>query len=95
VNCSGCHDGTDPQAGGLDLRHPATDVAGLVGQPARGTKCAPAGRPLLEPGGTGLLLDKLRPTPPCGDRMPQGTYPFTEDEIACVSGWLSTVSEAR
>ena len=89
INCSGCHDGTQPGEGGLDLRSPDAQVAALVGRVARSDKCASTGRVLLEPDGTGLFLDKLGPAPPCGDRMPQGARPFTDDEIACVETWIA------
>jgi hypothetical protein len=60
-----------------------------VGRPAGGAKCAATGRALVEPGGAGLFLDKLGPSPPCGDRMPQGTFPLAEADVSCVARWLS------
>jgi hypothetical protein len=92
VNCSGCHDGTQPEAGNLDLRSPEVAVAALVGRSARGAKCASTGRVLVEPDGTGLFMDKLGPTPPCGDRMPQGARPLSDEEMACVAAWVSDVA---
>jgi hypothetical protein len=91
VNCSGCHDGTEAESGALDLRAPDS-VAALVGQPARGAKCAATQLSLLNPDGGGLFVEKLGPAPPCGDRMPQGTYPLSPDEMACVESWLDALA---
>jgi hypothetical protein len=40
---------------------------------------------------TGLFLDKLGPTPPCGVRMPQLLNPLSSTEIACVQKWANNV----
>lgn len=89
VNCSGCHDGSSSTTGFLDLRHPDAQIGDLVGKPASGPACAGTGAVLVESGGRGLLLDKLSEAPPCGDRMPQGTFPFSMEEIACVQQWVA------
>jgi hypothetical protein len=91
VNCSGCHDGVSQSTGFLDLSAP-TSVAGLVGKPAAGPDCASTGVVIINADGSGLFLDKLRSPPPCGDRMPQGTYPLSSEEIACVASWVAVVA---
>jgi len=89
VNCSGCHDGSPEDSGGLDLGAPNL-VARLLGKPASGPRCAALGAVLIDSQGGGLLLDKLATPPPCGDRMPQGSFAFSTDETACVSAFITT-----
>jgi hypothetical protein len=92
VNCSGCHDGVSETTGFLDLTSPDS-VASLVGKPAAGPKCAATGAVLINTDGRGLFLDKLQSPPPCGDQMPQGTFPLTAEEIACVTSWVAAVAQ--
>ena len=94
VNCSGCHDGVSETTGFLDLTSP-DGVASLVGKPAAGPKCAATGAVLINTDGGGLFLDKLRSPPPCGDQMPQGTFPLTAEEIACVTSWVASVAHTH
>jgi hypothetical protein len=94
VNCSGCHDGVSETTGFLDLTAPDS-VAMLVGKPAAGPKCAAGGAVLINTDGSGLFLDKLQSPPPCGDQMPQGTFPLTSEEIACVASWVAMVAASR
>ena len=94
VNCSGCHDGVSETTGFLDLRSPDS-IAGLVGQPAAGPKCTAGAPVLINADGSGLFLDKLQSPPPCGDQMPQGTFPLSSEEIACVTSWVAMVAVAR
>ena len=95
VNCSGCHDGVSETTGFLDLTSPDA-IPSLVGKPAAGPKCAAAGEVLIDTAdGGGLFVDKLRSPPPCGDQMPQGTFPLSSEEIACVTSWLATVAASR
>jgi hypothetical protein len=94
VNCSGCHDGASETTGFLDLTA-ADAVAALVGKPAAGPKCAASGAILINADGTGLFVDKLRAPPPCGDQMPQGTFPLSAEEISCVTSWVATVAASR
>jgi len=91
VNCSGCHDGVSETTGFLDLRSPESIVR-LVGKPASSPTCAGGGAVLIDGDGGGLFVDKLRSPPPCGDQMPQGTFPLSADEIACVASWVATVA---
>ena len=94
VNCSGCHDGISETTGFLDLTSPDS-IAGLIGQPAAGPKCAAGAPVLIDADGSGLFLDKLQSPPPCGDQMPQGTFPLSSEEIACVTSWVAMVAAAR
>jgi len=91
ANCSGCHDGVSETTGFLDLTSPDS-IAALVGKPAAGPKCAASGAILIDTDGRGLFLDKLDSPPPCGDQMPQGTFPLSAEEIACVTSWVVTVA---
>ena len=93
VNCSGCHDGVSETTGFLDLTSPESAVPALVGKPAAGPKCASTGRTLIAPDGSGLFVDKLHAPPPCGDQMPQGTFPLSAEEIACVEQWVATIAQ--
>jgi hypothetical protein len=95
VNCSGCHDGVSETTGFLDLRFPDDSVANLVGRAAAGPACAATGRLLINADGSGLFVDKLAAPAPCGDQMPQGTFPFTAEETACVARWVATIAQAR
>jgi len=88
VNCSGCHDGSPGDAGDLDLGAPDL-VARLLNKPSSGPRCATLGAPLIGSQGGGLLLDKLATPPPCGDRMPQGSFPLTADEISCLTAFVA------
>ena len=92
VNCSGCHDGSAPLSGVMDLRWPEQDVALLVGKPAAGVACGAGAATLINPDGSGVFIDKLRAPPPCGDRMPQGTFPLTTAEIDGIARWLQDVA---
>jgi len=92
VNCSGCHDGVSETTGFLDLTSPDS-IAVLVGKPAAGPRCAAGGAVLINADGTGLFVDKLRAPAPCGDQMPQGTFPLTAEEIACVEQWVAAVAQ--
>jgi hypothetical protein len=94
VNCTGCHDGVSDVTGFLDLTSPDS-IATLVGKPAQGPKCAASGAILINTDGSGLFLDKLNSPPPCGDQMPQGTFPLSSEEIACVASWVAMVAAAH
>src|SRR6185295_14233325 len=90
VNCSGCHDGSASATGFLDLRTPQAIVQ-LRDQPASGPKCSGMGLTLVNGDGSGLLVSKLRAPPPCGDQMPQGTFPLSSQEIACVEQYVASL----
>ena len=95
VNCSGCHDGVSETTGFLDLRVPDAAVASLIGHAAAGPACAATGQTLVNADGSGLFVDKLAAAPPCGDQMPQGTFPLTAEEMTCVAAWVATIARAR
>ncbi|HEX3694310.1 MAG TPA: hypothetical protein VH374_02880 [Polyangia bacterium] len=42
---------------------------------------------------TGLFLDKLKATPPCGAQMPLATVaaPLSATEMACVQKWANNI----
>jgi hypothetical protein len=81
---AGCHD-TDTQLINLDLESPGV-AARLIGR--RSAACGQ--RALVDPSDPerSALLLKLRAAPPCGDRMPVGTPPLSNEEIACVRAWI-------
>jgi hypothetical protein len=43
----------------------------------------------------GLFVEKVTQAhPSCGDRMPQGMLPLSDDEIACVKAWVTMAAQA-
>jgi hypothetical protein len=97
---SGCHASTQPAAG-LDLMSAGladrlldkSPVAGVGLQPSM---CVGANRNYLNGGSdpaTGLLLDKVGTTPPCGARMPSGLPPLNNSQMACLRSWALTVTK--
>jgi hypothetical protein len=40
---------------------------------------------------TGLFLDKLKPNPPCGLRMPSASPPLAATEIDCIQKWANNI----
>lgn len=83
---SECHSRT-VRSGGLDLESP--DIAARVLGVASAT-CSD--QTLLNPGdGTGFLLDKLGPSPACGDRMPQGAPPLSAGDMTCLRSWAASL----
>jgi hypothetical protein len=94
-----CH-GTMPAAG-LDLLSPGWEARLLGGAPTRGagllekTMCADQGRVYLVPGSNpavGLLMDKLRPNPPCGHQMPYGLPALQPADVACFQAWATALT---
>lgn len=98
---AGCHSATAPAAG-LDMVTAGWE-AKLVGKAAGGTTtgtaslCGGMGRVLLTAGSqpaTGLFLDKLKATPPCGEKMPNvPLLELTTAEIACVQAWATNLTK--
>jgi len=81
---SGCHTDT-----GLDnLGDPATARATLLAATAHGPGCN-AGQMMVVPNNPdqSLLVQKLRPNPPCGGQMPPGAS-LTPEEIDQVAMWI-------
>ena len=88
--CAECHDADQPEAG-LDLVSPG--VSGrLVGVLSTSRPCL--GRPRIDRDGGSyhLLLDKLRPSPGCGLRMPKAGAYLTLDESDCVRAWVEAAA---
>jgi hypothetical protein len=42
----------------------------------------------------GLFVQKVEASPPCGDQMPQGMFPLTDDEISCIKMWATLAARA-
>lgn len=94
-SCDGCHSGPSPQ-GELDLSGRDLAYAALVGQPARGPRCADPPHTLVVPGDVdgSLLYAKLAMIQDCGLGMPggeppRGQPPFTEAQLAVVAAWIA------
>jgi hypothetical protein len=106
-NCAltgACHDAAGSAANFSLTGLPFTDIAGwrerLVGQHSTGggvlaSACANSQQFYLAPGSfpaTGLFLNKLRPNPSCGERMPViGDY-LTASELDCVQRWANLLT---
>jgi hypothetical protein len=103
-NCavSGCHTGGSvPTTGaGLDLTIDSGIKGRLVGVMSSGASgnifsmCGNVSEPYLTAGSnpaTGLLVDKIHPSPPCGVQMPQvGT--ITTAQQNCIVQWATTLT---
>ncbi len=88
--CGTCHKGGSPD-GNLSLSSKATAYAELVGVKAEGSACRTGGKTRVVAGDpeASLLVEKLKPGPSCGLRMPQGGKQFTADELAIVTSWIA------
>jgi hypothetical protein len=61
-----------------------------------GSACISSGLPYLKASSspaTGLFLDKLRPNPPCGMRMPLSTDYLSAQELDCVQRWANDLTK--
>jgi hypothetical protein len=97
--CISCHNaGSAPAFGGLDMVTPGWESK-LVGAPppagAPGTNACNTHLNYLnrtQPA-TGLLLDKLKASPPCGAQMPLAAVapPLSASELACIQKWANNV----
>jgi hypothetical protein len=105
-NCTigGCHNPGDApnSAAGLDLTVDAMIGMRLVGvmspgNTAAGSMCAGNTEPYLKPNSSpvsGLLIDKINPSPPCGLAMPYPGLPsqlLSAAQVACVEQWAETL----
>jgi hypothetical protein len=101
-NCAigSCHDSGDAalSGAGLDLTINATIGMRLVGvmssgNSAAGSMCGGNAEPYLTPNSnpaTGLLIDKINKSPPCGTEMPYPGLPsqlLSAAQTACVEQW--------
>lgn len=84
---SGCHGANNPSAG-LDLVSPGM-AARLVNVPAR--TCENQTRVVPDNVNAGYLIVKLHVAPPCGDQMPVGGAPLSNQEIECVAAWAAAL----
>ncbi len=97
----GCHDPTGaPFSGSLDLTVNSSIGSRLVGvmasQPT-GTNmaaCTSQTEPYLAATNpvTGLLIDKIKPTYPCGSRMPYAGLPLSTTQQNCLIQWATTLT---
>jgi hypothetical protein len=90
----GCHGAGLPN--GIDMQSPGLS-ARLLGKMSTSATCAPSGKPYLVPNSnpaTGLLIDKLHPSPPCGSIMPFADIGgvLTSEEMACIMDWSTAVT---
>jgi hypothetical protein len=101
---TGCHIPgplNDGLSGGLDLTVDANIASRLVGVMSVGTaannsQCMAQTEPYLVAGSnpaTGLLIDKIKPTRPCGDQMPAfSPFPLTAAQQTCLIQWATTLT---
>jgi hypothetical protein len=90
----GCH-GTTAPASGLDLTATGLVARLLDMKPTAASQlCASNTTPFLQSASspaTGLFLQKLTATPPCGVQMPQGGMLGASD-MTCVNAWATAVT---
>src|SRR5262245_34956680 len=84
ARCDFCHSMPPNDVGNGKLHmgaDQATAYTALVNQVSVSKNCM--GKPLVVPGqpDQSLLLIKLSPSPPCGNRMPLGGTPFTDAQL--------------
>ena len=92
ARCDFCHSMPANEVGNGKLHMGSNKdmaYAALVGQVSISGRCM--GRPLVVAGqpDQSLLLLKLSPNPPCGNRMPLGGTPFTDVQLQMVRGWIA------
>jgi hypothetical protein len=100
----GCHvpgAANEGVAGGLDLTVDANIGTRLVGVTSTGTAdngsmCVGNTEDYLTANSnpaTGLLIDKLKKTPPCGVQMPKDNpFPLTATQQTCLIQWATTLT---
>lgn len=96
ANCTGCHaprtNPTRAPSGGLDLSTQAIAYAELVTMPnAEGPDCGGSNRKrvIAKDADGSLLVQKLKPNPACGNRMPRNADPLSSEQIAQISSWIT------
>ena len=83
-----CHGAGAPQ---VDLTSAGVEKR-VVGKPS-GAAGLCKGRTLVATDGSAsLLLDKIKASPPCGDRMPLFTNAADDAEVSCLSDWIDSLS---
>lgn len=102
-NCatSGCHTADLPAlSAGLNLTADSGIKSRLVDVKSTGagaSACGSNGTPYLKSGSnpaTGLLIDKIKPSPPCGLQMPFGLSPLSSTQQQCLMQWATTLTMA-
>ena len=92
ARCNFCHSMLPTDSGNGKL-HMGSDQASaygaLVGKTSVSARCM--GKSLVVPGHpeTSLFLQKLSPTPPCGNRMPLGGTAFTDAQLEIIRSWIA------
>jgi hypothetical protein len=98
---SGCHTGgtVSTTGAGLDLTLDSGLQTRLVGVMSSGSNifslCNSVHEAYLNDNSdpaTGLLIDKINSSPPCGVQMPQIGAHLTADQINCVVQWATTLT---
>ncbi len=82
-----CHGGTES---GFRVTDAAATYDALVGRAPSSEECAGSGTLVVasDPDAS-LLLEKLLPSPTCGDRMPLSGLPLNETDVAAVRQWIA------
>ncbi len=83
---------TAPAFAGFDLYKPLVGVGPPDGAPSSNL-CKGKGLNYLnktQPA-TGLLLDKLKPNPPCGEQMPYHLPGLSASDMACMQKWANNI----
>ena len=92
---AGCHDSSNQPSGGLDLLSPGAQQRLVNVSTPAGQVCATSRTPVLVVPGDpahSLLLLKVEPSPPCGNRMPFGTATaLTDRQIECIRSWIAAL----
>jgi hypothetical protein len=92
ARCVACHSmpPNDLANGNLQMGSDrASAYAALVSKNSTSTRCM--NMPLVMPGqpDQSLLLLKLSPTPPCGNRMPIGGNALSDDQLGLIRSWIA------
>ncbi|WP_375765016.1 Ig-like domain-containing protein [Archangium gephyra] len=90
AQCTGCH--SSAGRGGLNLLA-GSSYSSLVNTSAAGAPCGGAGRTRVVPSNldASLLVNKLGPTPVCGDRMPQFNPAYFDNnpgQLTRIRSWI-------
>jgi hypothetical protein len=91
AKCGDCHTPGDGTKGRLDISTKEKAYQNLVGVKAAGRDCSGGGKSRVAPGNAkdSLLIDKLGPTPSCGDAMPEDGDPLSAAEITLITEWIN------